>query len=169
MSAVNDTYISYRRSLVGALLKIVRDPFIAEDLAQEAYVRTKRAADNGTIEHIEAFLQTTARNLALDFLRHRRRRERIEVTAASGNFIENVAVNAPSAEDMLIEQRRIELFEEAIASLPERARQIMILNYLEGWSQPRIAEHLGVSPRTVWGDLKMAMAHCRDVTGKKPQ
>lgn len=167
MTAVNETYICYRRSLMGALIKIVRDPFVAEDLAQEAYVRAKKAADSGTIEHIEAFLQTTARNLALDFLRHRRRRERIEVTA-SVNLIENVAVNVPSVEDMLIEQRRIQLFDEAIASLPERARQIMILNYLEGWSQPRIAEHLGVSPRTVWGDLKMAMAQCRDVIGKKP-
>ena len=37
---------------------------------------------------------------------------------------------------------------------------------MEEWTNARIAQHLGVSERTVFNDLKLAMAHCRDALAR---
>jgi RNA polymerase sigma factor (sigma-70 family) len=55
---------------------------------------------------------------------------------------------------------------EAVAKLPQRARTVWVLSRIEKWSYPRIAEHLGVSPNTVFNDLKLAHAHCVEALAK---
>eukprot|EP01035_Chromulina_nebulosa_P049783 gene49783-67601_t len=83
MSALlNDVFMLHRRSLMGAAFRIVRDRQVAEELAQESYLRVRSAIEAGPIEHIEAFLHQTARNLALDHERRRKTRSRYEEASA---------------------------------------------------------------------------------------
>lgn len=159
---LNDAFQLHRRSLTWSVMRIVRDPQIAEDLAQETYVRAHKAIEAGPIEHIEAFLHRTARNLALDHLRRRKTRARVETDGLSDEVLENIAADTPSLEKEIIERERLRLFQSALATLPERAQQVLVLSRIEAWTNARIALHLGVSERTVFNDLKLAMAHCRD-------
>jgi RNA polymerase sigma-70 factor (ECF subfamily) len=163
---LNAAFVRQRRSLLGTVLRIVRDRETAEDLAQEAYLRARKAAESGPIEHVEPFLHQTARNLALDHLRRRRTRERHETPAADPEAIENIAADTPSIETELIERERLRLFERAMQALPERARRAWALSFLEGWSYARIAEHLGVSRNTVYNDVKLVMGHCHDAIAR---
>jgi hypothetical protein len=55
----------------------------------------------------------------------------------------------------LIDKERLYLFERALMGLPERARKVLLLSRMEGWSYPAIAEHLGVSPGTVYNDVRL--------------
>jgi len=159
---LNAVFEMQRRSLLWSVMRIVRDPQIAEDLAQETYLRARRAADNGTIEHIEAFLHQTARNLALDYLRRRNTRAAVEAEGVDEAVVDTVPAEVPSIEHALIERQRFGRFREALAGLPERAQTVLVLSRLEGWSNIRIAEYLGISERTVFNDLKLAIGHCRD-------
>jgi len=143
-------------------MRIVRDPQTAEDLVQETYVRATRAAESGPIEHIEAFLHRAARNLALDYLRRCKTRWGVEVDGLSDSAIEMVQANVPSLEAAIIERERFQRFKAALASLPERTQEIVMLSRIEGWPNSRIASHLGISERTVFNDLKLAMMHCRE-------
>lgn len=59
-------------------MRIVRDPQAAEDVAQETYVRARKAIETGTIDHIEAFLYQTARNVALNYRRRQAMQYRTE-------------------------------------------------------------------------------------------
>jgi RNA polymerase sigma factor (sigma-70 family) len=152
----------HRRSLMWSVMRIVRDPQTAEDLAQETYLRASRAAQNGPIEHIEAFLHQTARNLALDHLRRRQTKAHIEIDGVSDTDVQKVAADAPSLEAVILERERLRRFEAALRVLPERAQSVVMLSRIEGWCNARIAVHLDVSERTVFNDLKIAMAHCRD-------
>lgn len=159
-------YLDQRRSLMWSVMRIVRDAQAAEDVAQESYVRARKAIEAGPIEHIEAFLHQTARNLALDHVRRRSTRERIERSDLTAADVENIPTDAPSVEDTVIQRERLRCFEAALAALPERARRAWTLNRVEGWTYPQIAEHLGVSPNTVFNDMKMAMGHCLDALNR---
>jgi RNA polymerase sigma factor (sigma-70 family) len=69
--------------LIGALMRMVRDIGLAEDVAQEALVAAlERWPDSGTPENPGAWLMATARNRAIDELRRRqmleRKHERVE-------------------------------------------------------------------------------------------
>lgn len=161
-----DIFLSHRRSLIWSVMRIVRDPQAAEDLAQETYVRAVGALEKGAIEHIEAYLHQTARNLALNYRRRRDMRGRIERTDLPEETIENVASGLPSAETDLIQRQRLRCLHAAIGSLPERAQKVWLLSRIEKWSYPRIAAHLGVSPNTVFNDMKLAHAHCVDALAK---
>lgn len=163
-------YRDHRPSLLGRALRIVRDPAVAEDVIQESCLRAHSAATAAahgeTIENLAGFLHRTVRNLALDHLRRRRTRERMEVTGVDGVDAEAVADAAPSAEDRLLHRERLERFRAALDRLPERARRVWVLNRVEGWSYPRIAEHLGVSAGTVFNDMKLAVGHLHDAMSR---
>lgn len=150
------------RSLMWSVMRIVGDAQVAEDFAHDAYLRVRGAMEAGPIEHIEAFLHQTARNLALDYQRRRRMRCAVELEAEDDDALCDIADNRLSQELAIIEREKFSAFGRALSGLPSRAQQVMILSRIEEWSNRQIAEHLGVSERTVFNDLKTAMAHCRE-------
>ncbi|MBO0144529.1 sigma-70 family RNA polymerase sigma factor [Agrobacterium sp. Ap1] len=162
-AALNAIFALHRRSLLWAVMRIVRDPHTAEDLAQEAYVRAKTALETRSIDHLESYLYQTAKNLALDHRRRRSFRQQFERSDCSANEVENVATSEISAEENIIERERQRLFEEALSKLPGRAREAWGLSQIEGWSYQQIADHLNVSRNTVYNDIKMVIGHLRDV------
>ncbi|MCF8470739.1 MAG: sigma-70 family RNA polymerase sigma factor [Parvibaculum sp.] len=161
--ALGQTYVLYRQQLVGSVLRIVRDPQMAEDLAQEAYLRVHKAAEKGAILNAVAFLFQTARNLAIDHVRRNRVSARFEDRHASDIDIAAVAADEANAEEALIEKERYHQFNEALESLPQRAKEAWRLSQIDGWTYERVAAYLGVSKNTVYNDVKLVTGHCHDV------
>lgn len=161
-----DIFLDNRKALIWSVMKIVRDQQAAEDVAQEAYLRVSRAIENGPVEHVEAFLYQTARNLALNHKRRNQLRGHVERDDVPATDVENIASSQPSQETDLIHRQRLQYLNEAIAKLPQRAQTVWLLSRIEKWAYPKIAEHLGVSPNTVFNDLKMAHAHCMEALAK---
>ena len=159
-------FLEERHSLMWTVMRIVRDPQTAEDLAQETYVRARRAIETKQIGHIRAFLYHTAKNLALDHIRREKTRGRYEEQSSATSDLFNVAMDAPSPEVVAIQKERLRRLEDALQALPERTRRVCILARIEGWPYPRIAEHLGISERTVFNDIKLALAHCHDALAR---
>lgn len=147
-------------------MRIVCDPQAAEDVAQETYLRARAAIERGPIDHIEAYLYRTARNLAINHRRRRDFRGRIERDDVPEARLASIAAPTRSQEDNLLHQQRLRCLDEAVAKLPERARRVWVLSRVEKWPYPRIAAHLGVSPNTVFNDLKRAHAHCLEALAK---
>lgn len=165
-AALNAIFQSHRRSLLWTVMRIVRDPQTAEDLAQETYLKARKALETRPIEHVESFLFQTARNLAIDHQRRKAVRNRYEASNAAREDIENVAAVGPSIEDDLIQRQRWRAFEDALAELPVRARTVWSMIHLQGRTCAEIAEHLGVSRNTVYNDIKLVMGHCQDVLAR---
>ncbi len=165
-ASLNAIYLDQRRSLFGRAMRIVRDLQAAEDVLQESYLRACNAAGKGSIDNIGAFLHRTVHNLALDHLRRRRTQERFEVAPSDAVEALQIVSDTPSAEDRLLHRERLNRFMGALDHLPERARQVWLLNRVEGLSYPQIAAHLGVSPGTVFNDMKLAMGHFADTMAR---
>lgn len=132
----------------------------AADATQETFLRLLASAQRSLIDNPQAYLFQTARNIAFDQERQQKRRGQVECPITDEKAVFNIPSDAPSPEMELIDKERLHLFEGALIGLPERARTVFLLSRMEGWSYPAIAQHLGVSPNTVYNDLRLAMAHC---------
>lgn len=124
------------------LSRILGNQADAEDIAQEAYRIMWEARVRLDYRNPEAVLFTTARRLAVQELQKRARD-----LQRAGIFIDDETV-ADTPEQLLSAKQECELYQTLMASLPERQRKAYDL-YLEGWTQLRIAEVLGVSDRSV--------------------
>ncbi|WP_372026210.1 RNA polymerase sigma factor [Tistrella mobilis] len=165
-TTLTEIFLHSRQRLIRRVRRIVWDPQIAEDLAQETYIRAAHAARTGTVEQMEAYLHRTARNLALDHLRRRQTRAAVERPETPDHDIRDIAADQPAVDDRLAAREELDHVRAALSRLPERAQKVVVLARIEGWSNARIARHLDISERTVFNDLKLALAHCRDALAR---
>lgn len=117
---------------------------LAEDAAQDAFVRAYRGLDRyDPSQPFAAWVMGIARNHCIDLLRRRRHGElRLGDEAA-----ERAAAEAESLEgvDALVINERSDKVRAALAALPEKYRLPIVLAYYEEASYDDIAEVLGIS------------------------
>jgi RNA polymerase sigma-70 factor (ECF subfamily) len=133
--------------LPGALRQAWRmlgDQAEAEDVAQDAMLRLWRQAGDWRAgeARVSTWLYRVVHNLCID--RMRRRRPQVAVEDAPEPVDPDPGVLARMAQS---ETGRA--VAAAIAELPERQRQALVLRHFEGWSNPEIGEALDCSVEAV--------------------
>jgi RNA polymerase sigma-70 factor, ECF subfamily len=142
-------YREHHRRVYAIALRFARDPEGAEEIVQDAFVRAWRSLPsfNGN-SRLSTWLHSVAVNAALDRVRKRSRREAMVATEPDlDRYAGEVARAMPGADLDL---------ERAVASLPDGAREVVILHYMEGYPCADIAERLGVVEGTVKSQLHRA-------------
>lgn len=130
-------------AVLGMSYRILNDRAEAEDVVQEAMIRLWRIApdwDAGRAQ-VSTWLYKVALNLCRDRLRARR------TVGMPDGF--DVADDAPSAAQGLLEQARVDALQAALTTLSDRQRQAVVLRHIEGLANPEIAEIMGVSVEAV--------------------
>lgn len=127
-----------------------------DDLLHESYAKLLRARAAGRISNTRAFLFATARNAAIDLFR-RRQAAPMEMLAGEHALEED----QPDAAELASRAQEITLLHEAIEALPQRCRQVMVLQKLHHLSNREIAERLGISINTVNAQLVVGLMRCR--------
>lgn len=119
----------------------------AEDVTQEAMMRLWRVAPDW--RQGEAKVSTWAyrvvTNLCTDRLRMRRRRGGTEAIDDHPELVDG----APGVETRMIAADRMAALEAALAALPERQRQAVVLRHIEGLGNPEIAAILEIGVEAV--------------------
>ncbi len=131
----------------------------ADDIVQEAFARVWRAYAAGAIDSPKAFLFTTARNLAVDSFRRRKRAGLESLTEVDS---ENVLEDGPSVSETIGRKQELGILTQAIQSLPERCRQVLTLRKIYGLSQKEIAARLGISEHTVEAQVGIGVRRCAE-------
>ena len=142
-------YREHHRRVYAIALRFARDPDRAEEIVQDAFVRVWRSLPsfNGTSK-LSTWLHSIAVNAALDRVRARARHEaRIDREVDLDRYAREVGRAMPTADLDL---------ERALASLPDGAREIVILHYIEGYPCAEVAERLGIAEGTVKSQLHRA-------------
>ena len=88
-----------------------------------------------------------------------RRRKLVERFADSGAAPGEAVDDDPLA--WLLAEEQQQLVRRAIAALPPRDAEILLLKYTEDWSYRQLAEHLGVSDSAVEARLHRARGRMR--------
>lgn len=142
---------AYLHGLVG--------PSDIDDLVQETYARLLRARERGPIDSPRGLLFATARNAARDLFRRRTTANTFPITESDTSRVFDAA---PSAAETASRQQETELLAAAIAELPARCREILVLRKFENLSHREIAQKLGISEHTVESQLTKALHRCEE-------
>ena len=142
-------YDRYSPILFGLLLRILHSRAEAEDVLQEVFLQVWQQARSFDAARGRAFtwLVTLARSRAIDRLRALDSRER--AARRSAEDAPPKAEGEEAADDAALREERAGVVREALATLPEEQRQVLLLAYLEGMSQSEIAAAKGQPLGTV--------------------
>lgn len=156
LAHVQAIYRAHNDWLLGWLGKKTQCPELAQDLAQDAFVRVlKKAGQGERVGQPRAFLAQVARGLLID---HWRRRE-IEQTCLRALAARPEAL-AISPEEQQIILDTLLAIDALLNTLPFKVRRAFLLSRLDGLSYKQIAAELGVSERMVKKYMARAMLHC---------
>ncbi|MBB5519228.1 RNA polymerase sigma factor [Amphiplicatus metriothermophilus] len=138
--------------IVGWLAAKLGDAEVARDIAQEAYLRAWRYAQEAPIDNPRALLFKTAANLAAnEFVARRRARLRgpqAGETGPDGTF-DDLASDAPSPEQTALARSDARLSLAAIDALPRKVRRAFVMSRFEERTYGEIADELSVSVSSV--------------------
>jgi RNA polymerase sigma-70 factor (ECF subfamily) len=123
--------------------RLTGDRAEAEDVAQEAMLRLWRIAPEWRSgeARVTTWLYRVVTNLCTDRLRRRR--------GTGLDSLPEPADGAPGVEARMQDEARARALEAALARLPERQRQAVVLRHLEGLANPEIAEIMEISTEAV--------------------
>ncbi len=152
--AIRTLYDRYAPRVFAVVRRIAGDDELAEDYAQEAWIRAIRALPSFRGDsRFSTWLHRIAVNAALQALRKSETRRKRE-----GPFPAEVPVG-PRGGDTLLQRK----LEEALDNLPEGMRQVLILHDVEGYTHEEIGDALGVTPGTSKSQLFKARAKMRNM------
>lgn len=161
--ALAELYDRYGRAAYSIIVRVVRDPAIAEDLVQETFLRVWNRVHGLDAERgsLGAWLLAVARNRAIDYLRSSAGRERRTLEL---NEAEHPSLYRDMEPDIIASDktRRVK---EAMQKLAPNHRQVMELAYFEGLSQSEMAERMGQPLGTVKTWVRTALKSLRDELG----
>lgn len=132
--------------VLGYAARLLSDRAEAEDVTQEAMLRLWRVAPDwrrGEAQ-VSTWLYRVVTNLCTDLQRARRRRPGVALDEAP-----DVAASGPSVEAGMMAADRAAALDQALAALPERQRQAVVLRHIESLSNPEIAAIMGLGVEAV--------------------
>jgi RNA polymerase sigma-70 factor (ECF subfamily) len=154
-AAFRTLYRRHTPRLYRTALRIVAgDDAVAEEIAHDTWIRAVERL--GSFEW-RSLLSTWLVSIAVNCARERRR---------SDHLVDAMEVE-PSTPDRELESApaRVDV-ERALAQLPPRYREVVVLHELEGYTHEEIAELLGIEPGTSKSQLHHARRRLRTLIGE---
>jgi RNA polymerase sigma-70 factor (ECF subfamily) len=149
------------RAVLTLVARMVRDPGVAEELAQDAFVKAFGALRSFDPSYkFSNWILRIAHNVAIDHLRKARPPSVSIDDEASGRDMADVLADArqPSAFDRAVRQDFRDDLEAALATLRPEFRRLVVMRYLEDMSYEDISEVVGLPLGTVKSHLHRARA-----------
>ena len=131
------------------------DLALAEDIAQETFVKLWTNCAKVMIESVMGWLYTIANNKFIDQTRSQKVRLKFEKEPVKTSNTED-PYHALRTEEFR------EVLETTISDLPEGQREVFLLNRIEGYTFKEIAEMLEISSTAVEKRMSKALAKLRD-------
>jgi RNA polymerase sigma-70 factor (ECF subfamily) len=150
--AIRTLYDRYAPRVYAVVRRIAGDDDLAQDYAQEAWIRAIRALPTFRGDaRFSTWLHRIAVNAALQALRKAETRSKREEP------MPDEVPTLPRHPDSLLQRR----LEGALDALPEGMRQVLILHDVEGYTHEEIGDVLGVTSGTSKSQLFKARAKMR--------
>lgn len=143
----------YQGTLYRFLLRLLRSPQDAEDLAQEVFLQCYRQLPSLRDPTVfRAWLLRIAHARAIDHVRASRAARRQAPVPAMGEMDPETVPSRDAGTDpekVAAQRERVRVLGEALADLPPAYRAVIHLRYVEGLGVKEIGSALGLGVRTV--------------------
>ncbi|MEP7257518.1 MAG: RNA polymerase sigma factor [Flavitalea sp.] len=158
--AYHDLFIQLWPNVYSAALRLTKSPELAQDLAQEVWLRVwEHRVGLPKVANIYAFMYTITRNLVTDFLRTKVFHDN-NIPFLKSHFQHTEA----DVFGQLEQAEQKESLQEAISKLPGQLGQALTLAYYEGKSHKEIAAIMQITPASSRIYLVRAIALLRKKT-----
>jgi RNA polymerase sigma-70 factor (ECF subfamily) len=154
-AALGDLYDRLGGLALGLARRVVRDPALAEDVVQEAFLSVWRSAPRFDVQRgsVETWVLTLTHRRAIDAVRREQRRR-------TGEPFEREAT-VPAAEHEAEQRERRRLVQRMLAALPAEHRELLELAYYGGLTQSEIAARLSIPLGTIKSRTSAALTAAR--------
>ena len=141
----------YRKPIIHFMYRMVHNQAVAEELAQEVFLRVYRSRETYRAEaRFSTWLYRIATNLGVNHARdtrHERSASTIyldEPDSETGST-PDVADSTPSAEAEILRRERLNAIRQHVIALPERQRMAVLMHKYEGMDYHQIGDVLKLS------------------------
>ncbi len=154
-SAFSILFSSYRKKVINYCYRFCGDRSLAEDLAQEVFLRVYRGASRYRPEaRFSTWLFKIATNVCINAFRDKKRRAIMvsinqPIETKNGEMRREIEDPDPPAIDCMLERERQKQLQQAIAALPPQQRAALLLRIEFDFSYAEIAAQLKCSVNTV--------------------
>ena len=149
---------AYAKDLRRFIFFKTQDIDITEDILQDTFIKLWDNCDKVTYSKVKSYLYTVANNLFLNIKKH----EKVVHNHQQG-YIHSNTIETP--EFILLEKEFLDKLETTIADLPEKQREVFLLNRIEKKKYKEIAEQLDISVKAVEKRMHGALVIMREKIG----
>jgi RNA polymerase sigma-70 factor (ECF subfamily) len=141
----------YRKPIIHFMYRMVRNQAVAEELAQEVFLRVYRSRETYRAEaRFSTWLYRIATNLGVNHARDTRHERMastvyLDETDSETGTTPDVADTTPGAEAKLLRQERMNAIRQHVVALPERQRMAVLMHKYEGMDYKQIGDVLKLS------------------------
>ena len=168
MTAFDFLLGKYRRPIIHFMYRMVHNESVAEELAQEVFLRVYRSRETYRAEaRFSTWLYRIATNLGVNHARdtkHERTASTVyldEPDSETGSS-PDVADMTPGAEANLLKRERMQAIKQHVMALPERQQMAVLMHKYEGMDYKQIGEVLKLSESATKSLLFRAYQTLRD-------
>lgn len=151
MDAFDVLLAKYRKPMVHFMFRMVHNQAVAEELAQEVFLRVYRSRETYRAEaRFSTWLYRIATNLGVNHARdtrHERSASTVYLDAvdAETGTTPDVADDTPTIEADLLQKERMNAIRQHVMALPERQKTAVLMHKYEGMDYKQIGEVLKLS------------------------
>lgn len=167
-SGFNFLVEKYHRPIIHFLFRMVRNQAVAEELAQEVFLRVYRSRESYRAEaKFTTWLYRIATNLAVNHARdtrHERAAQNVYLDEPDGETgtTPDVADDEPSVEQRMLRDERMAAIRAHVMALPERQRMAVLMHKYQGMDYRQIGDVLKLSESATKSLLFRAYQTLRD-------
>ena len=151
-------YQKYAKDLRRFLFFKTQDLDQAEDILQESFIKLWDNCSKVNYDKVKSYLFTVASNTFLNMVKH-------EAVVRKHQSTLSIAKTNESPEFIMIEQEFLEKLERVIQSLPDRQREVFLMNRIEKKKYKDIALELNISVKAVEKRMHAALLVMRKEIG----
>lgn len=144
--SVLGTFSRYKSSLKYFISSYLVNTQDVDDVCQETFLRTYKSSLESDIQKPKSFMFRVAKNLI--FSDFRRAANQLNEYVEDIDIVDST-IDSDDLEHNILAQEKLGIMCEAIASLPNKCRQAVVMRKVYGLSTKDIAKRMNISPTTV--------------------
>jgi RNA polymerase sigma-70 factor (ECF subfamily) len=151
LAAFDILLAKYRKPIIHFMFRMVHNQAVAEELAQEVFLRIYRSRETYRAEaRFSTWLYRIATNLGVNHARDTRHERSastiyLDETDSETGTTPDVADSTPSAEVNMLRRERMNAIRQHVLALPERQQTAVLMHKYEGMDYKQIGEVLKLS------------------------